>query len=251
MLKLAAALSISVALVAPAVRAEKILLPILSKPAPGALGSRWETEVRMVIASNEEVGVFPLVGCAPCELPRNVAFDPPLWFQQPNHPPGTIVYVDSSAADSVFFSLRVRDISQAGNDRGTEIPVVRESELFTTSLQLPDVPLDPGFRQTLRIYDVDARPGAAVRLRVFGDGEQPLVDQAVPFAFSPAHNPNLQQNVTPGYVQLNRLADAFPALAGHDRVRVVIDPMTAGLRFWAFVTLTSDATQHLTLVTPQ
>lgn len=250
MLKLAVAALLSTSLLVPSLRAEKVLLPILSKPAPGALGSRWETEVRMLVASEGELDVFPLLDCWLCEVPRNVAFDPPLWFQQPSHPPGAVIYLQGDAADDVFFSLRVRDVSHSG-DRGTEIPVIRENELFTRSLHLPDVPIEPGFRQTLRVYDADAKPGAAVRIRIFGEGTQPLVDISTPFHFSPAHNPNLQQNVTPGYIQLNRLSDTYPALAAEDRVRIVIDPLTAGLRFWAFATLTSDATQHLTLVTPQ
>lgn len=37
----------------------------------------------------------------------------------------------------------------------------------------------------------------------------------------------------------------------HDTVRAEIEPLTEGLRYWAFVSVTNNETQHVTTITPQ
>jgi hypothetical protein len=39
-------------------------------------------------------------------------------------------------------------------------------------------------------------------------------------------------------------------LADVPRVRVDVEAVSAGLRFWAFASVTNNATQHVTVVTP-
>ena len=231
---------------------DRILFPILSRPFSGNLGSLWHTEVSMLIDSEEEVSLFPLVDCILCEdnLPRRRTFTPPLFFQQPGHFPGSILHVDHAAAEDVHFSLRVSDASRADQGAGTEIPVVREEDFFRDRLHLLSVPLEAGFRQTLRIYDVNATPGAAVRVRIFPDeGTAPAFNRTLAFSFSPAHNPNFVRPVTPGYIQLD--LHAVPELAGLRRVRVEVEPATTGLEFCAFITLTNNFTQQVTVISPQ
>ena len=46
------------------------------------------------------------------------------------------------------------------------------------------------------------------------------------------------------------LSNAFPQLAGQSRVRIDLDPVTADLRIWAFVSTTHNATQQVTVIAP-
>jgi hypothetical protein len=229
---------------------EPILFPILSKPFAGALGSFWTTEAWMMIDSDEPVGMFPLLDCVFCEerLPRRQAFMPPLFYQQPGHPPGTILWVSGDAADDIAVSLRVRESSHAA--AGVQIPVVRQSELYHRTLHLLDIPWESNVRRHLRIYDVDARPGAAVRIRVFAlEATVPRLEIDRPFTFSPAHNPNFSRPVTPGFIQID--FQEFAEVVGIGRARIEVQPLTPDLRFWAFLTMTDLTTQEFTLITPE
>jgi hypothetical protein len=46
------------------------------------------------------------------------------------------------------------------------------------------------------------------------------------------------------------LTAAFPQLASAQLLRIVLDPVSADLRFWAFVSVTNNETQHVTVITP-
>lgn len=235
-----------------AVDYERILLPILIKPFDGAFGTSWRVDAQMLIDSEGRVDMFPLVDCVFCieRMPRGSAFQPPLFFQQPNHPPGSLLYVERSVADDVRISVRLRETTR-GSASGLEMPVVREGEFFTDTIHLLDIPIRPGWRVTLRIYDLEARGGAAARIRFFSSAETTAaLSLEAPFVLSPANNPNFALNVTPAYIQVSGVEENFPQLTGLDRIRIEIDPLTPGLTLWAFVSITDDLTQQVSLITP-
>lgn len=236
-----------------AVDYERILLPILIKPFAGAFETSWRVDAQMLIDSNEALEMFPLVDCVLCveRMPRGSAFQPPLFFQQPNHPPGSMLYVERSVADDVRISVRLRETTR-GTAAGLEMPVVREREFFTDTIHILDVPIRSGSRVTLRIYDVDARAGSAARIRFLSPTQTvPAATFDAPFVRSPAHNPNFSLNVTPAYIQVSGVEENFPQLNALDRIRIEIDPLTTGLTFWAFISITDDLTQQVSLITPQ
>jgi hypothetical protein len=225
---------------------EPILFPILSKPFAGNFGTFWQAEAWMVIDTDAPLEIFPLVDCVFCVegLPRHKAVRPPFFFQQPNHHPGSILYVTRGEAGNLAFSLRVREASRGDS---TSIPVVRESELHRGTIHLLDVPFADGYRRTLRIYDIDARAVAAVSVRLYPlDGDTPLSTGVYGFTRSPAHNPNFRRPVTPGYIQLD-----LGELPEVERARVEIEPLTPDLLFWAFISVTSNATQQFTTIEPE
>ena len=45
--------------------------------------------------------------------------------------------------------------------------------------------------------------------------------------------------------------EAEPALAGVTSMRIEVVPLTPNLRFWAFVSITNNETQEVTIVSPQ
>ena len=53
----------------------------------------------------------------------------------------------------------------------------------------------------------------------------------------------------PGYGEVNPAV--IPGVSKDALLRVEIVPLTAGLRYWAFASVTNNATQHVTTVTPQ
>lgn len=204
--------------------------------------------------------------------PPHTTFRLPLFVPNPNG--GAFLYVGSPGVSKVSFTLRVQDVSRQAQTWGTEVPVVREKDVRTGKIQLLDVPVDTHFRSALRIYDFDTsanEPSRQVRVRIFDmcgigplDGrcsERPLVDTVLDL-------PNSFQGMepfppVPAMNMIGSLLDAFPQLTsvkptqmagGVSRpatVRIEIDPVSAGLRFWAFVSATNDETQHVTIIAPQ
>ena len=114
-----------------------------------------------------------------------------------------------------------------------------------------------GFRHVLRIYELDAREReASVRVRMYrivpenrepNATPDPLLGQAVVGLRFPL--PQLL-DAHPGYAAVSDLSTIAP-LGNEDRVRLEIEPVTPGLRIWAFVTVVNNETQHATVITPQ
>jgi hypothetical protein len=59
-------------------------------------------------------------------------------------------------------------------------------------------------------------------------------------------------HVTPAYAEYAVNINFGPVLLAKDAaVRVEVTPLSAGSRYWAFVSATNNTTNHVTLVTPQ
>ncbi len=175
---------------------------------------------------------------------------------------GALLLVERQFAPQVAVHLRVQDVSRQAQTWGTEIPAVREGQLFTTPFDLLDVPLAAGFRQTLRIYDVDALPRASAVIRFYRIDpavtypNQPTNPQPAPDTLLAEKVITLQTEQRPesptfdlGYAEVSDFA-AIPELQGADRVRIQIIPATQSLRLWALVSVTNNETQHVTVITP-
>ncbi|HVR42295.1 MAG TPA: hypothetical protein VMS56_02520 [Thermoanaerobaculia bacterium] len=181
-------------------------------------------------------------------------FPTPVSAQNPG--PGVFLYVHQGESELLRFNLRTQDVSRQHLTFGTELPVIRDDEVFTTSLNLFPVPTDGGFRQTLRIYDFDANPTSQIRVRIYDTQFGPsaagnlLVEEIVTLASPTPNGPDPERPDRPGFGQRLDLVDLYPVLAGSQYVRIEIEPMTSGLRFWAFVSVTNNETQHVTTITP-
>lgn len=239
---------------------EQILLPIyLKETAPGANGSQWSTDFRIRNHGTESVRL------APWECPPNMACPPvfPLTYtlqphqtlhnpadfsSRPGSNPSRLLYVSSPAA--VSLSLRVADVSRSTLNAGTDLPVIRPNELLHGTAQLFNVPLDAqNFRVLLRVYDL-AYSKADFTVRLYAEGvenEAPVhvavltatTEQTGAFRSEAAY---AQLDIT----DLLKLRKAWPAAA-----RIEILPTTPGSRYWAFVSITNNQTQLVTLVTSQ
>lgn len=233
------------------------LLPIAinDRTVPGAYGSEWIARFGAANSMSTEA-IFQMPLSMP-EVSNSIRIESGQsalavgWipqFYNPTIVPGLMIFYDPRDEAGIHFSLRVQDLSRQSSTWGTEIPVVREHEFRTGRVQLPLVPLDARFRSMLRVYDVD-RLGGSVAIRFYDDDGVLLAVSSLPLDV-----PNPTTQITgvwyPGYLQMGDFVAWHPQLAGHDRVRIEVEP-PAGVHFWAFVSVTNNETQHVTLITPQ
>ena len=122
---------------------------------------------------------------------------------------------------------------------GTEIPVVREKDLYDRPFDILLVPTDPKYRTALRVFRTDG--GATAHLRVFLTQLQPLVDTELMLAPGPQ-----------GYssIVIPDLVERFPLLAGRGPLRIEIDSETGRRVTSALVSVTNNETQHVTVIAP-
>ena len=146
---------------------------------------------------------------------------------------------------------------------GTDLPLVRERDFLTSRITLPFLAIGaderPKRRGRLRIYDPDAHDGAQVRVSLKRpDAAAPdfPADKSivVPLSLAPIDlSPNLGMPAPPrpAYAEIDLGAAFADTLPNGTIFNIEIEPVTPGLRLWAFVTLTDNATNEVTAITPQ
>jgi len=213
---------------------ERVLLPVFTPPIPGAFDSEFRTEFDVV---NTAAGAVSIYGATPCcggagdpRVPLLLPGRAALPVLVTNGAPGRFVLVPRNQAESLTANLRVYDTSRSAENFGTEVPVVRMTKDFTTQpFTLLGVPLDARFRKTLRIYAEDPN---LVTIRGLG----------APRTVMLAGNVDM---FTPAYAEISD----FPA--GTGLTDVIIQPTRAGAGVWAFITVTNNETQHITVIAPR
>lgn len=243
---------------------ERILLPVVFPPTPGAHGSIWATE----IWSRNESDVSMILSRynAQCHIlcPPEPWIVPPrssrslLPFEPPSAQTGFLLYVPLPQRDEVSFSLRAFDSSREALNFGTEIPVVREFDFFRGRFVLPDIPIEPEARITLRIYDAASFSGDGVRVWIYPASGRSVVEQ-FDLELAPPSPSESARPFRPAQVQLHDLSGQFPSLRAFERIRIEIEPLPQidlerpdhPRLLWGFVTLTNNETQRITTVTPQ
>lgn len=217
---------------------ERVLLPICVRQVPGAYGTLWSTELWYRNNSEYPVAVLPLVGSHNIPTIGKTVLLPVGSF--PAYAPGQVLFVERTGGSQVQFDLRLFDESNPEDAWGTKLPVVRETE-FRSAVSLINVPTGLDFRSALRIYGVPESPGGAeaVRVRIFSVDDNPLVDTEVVLMGWPRYGAILS------------LADAYPAIRQAERVRIHVESTNPTAKLWAFVSVTSNHTQNVSLVTPE
>ena len=242
---------------------ERVLIPtMIATPVAGAYGSQWATQLVVRNESDDGVAITPtpyggtIATWAP--YAPHSSFQYTDRARNPNA--GEFLYIGSPGIGKVTFNLRVHDTSRDSSTFGTTIPVVREKDVYSAKLQLLNIPVSSDFRSALRVYDWDSntKTPPVVRLRIYdmcGIGpfdrdctNAPLVDTTLELPNGGEESYTNPDH--PGFAMIGDLANAFPQLAGQSRVRIDLDPVTADLRFWAFVSTAHNTTQQVTVVTP-
>ena len=231
---------------------ERVLLPITVVGVPGAFGSMWSAQGSIYRELDRAVLILP-----GCEQPCDNAGGPtarhtlPLDFlrTRPVETNGSIMYIERAFSDSISLSLRLLETSTG---QSVQLPVVRERSFFTRRFQILDVP-NPGLgeRITLRVYGIDPGVLGKVQVRIFVQGAEQLTrDNVYDFTVVQRLYSTLAYSVPvrPALVEVSYYA---PLTNTADLLRFEIEPLTPEMPIWAFVSVTDNVTQHVTLLTPQ
>jgi hypothetical protein len=246
---------------------ERFLVPVSTRnPVPGGFGSLWQSEFRLVnqsaITLEPGIDVFHLeareIANPPLTLNQVVAPTLAMPRLDSDFPPTTLFYVRKELASYFSPQLRIRDLSRQSETWGTEIPVVRESNL-RSNFTLLDIPMKDGFRQTLRLYITDYVGCCATRVTFLSQTGEELLNRDVFLQHANGSigglvpSPYLREGsrefpLQPAYAQID--LQSIPELAGHDTIWIRAQSYGA-IHMWGFVSVTNDATQHVTTITPQ
>lgn len=249
----------------------RVLVPVwVENPIPGANGSIWTTNLSVLYHGSRPAtlieGFDSECISSPCPLsPPGITFMPRFtWVGDGGVAPTRFLFVLTEDLPDLSFALRVAEQSRLASTWGFTIPVVTEQEAFTGPVNLLDLPTEGDFRTMLRVYDFDpethASTPAAVRVRLYAHnptvkvagshfGTKPqdslLFERDYTFRYAPEH----RLDVTPGYLEVPAIERLAPLPAGM-RLRIEVSPITPGLRFWAFASVTHNETQQITVALP-
>ena len=221
---------------------QRVLIPVLYE-GPGAFGSQWTTEAFMTNwgpkTSNQGHELEPVLEVSK-PLPALLLGEqtPSLISLFNNHGSGLLLFVPHG--QDVRFGNLIRDTSRDASQFGTEVPVVREADT-DTFIELTNIPFDPRFRLQLRIYGLEG-VGFAVNVRdANGDGKTVTLNG--PCSVVPCNSNQ------PAYASVD-LRDIYPSLK-EGRLRIGINSQVSNRKLWAFVTVTNNDTQDVTVISPQ
>jgi hypothetical protein len=240
---------------------ERVLLPIYFKDVvPGAYGAQWATDLWMHNGTAFSVAIAnrvcpddtpcpPVFPLAEYLEPFKSLHNPAQFFSPTRSNPSLLLYVSTPAGQSLGMGLRVADTSRNALNAGADLPLVRDKDLLTGVTNLLNVPLDnQKFRLLLRVYDViHDQAEFSVRFYAAGEDVQTQIYGVDLTATTPTRAPFRSEAAYAelDITQLLNLRLAWPQVA-----RVEIVPLTAGSRYWGFISLTNNETQLVTLVTP-
>jgi hypothetical protein len=237
---------------------QMLLLPLyLERTVTGSNGSQWRTDFWISNDDPKET-----VYLAPWMCPQDVACPAVFPLTEPLKPGesrhnlvnfgaqssvGRFLYVSRNAAANVSFNLRVADVSRNALDSGTEVPVIRQENLLTKAATLHNVPVDSRFRLMVRVYET-TQGSTSFRVSVYTEDGQTTRPDPSATIITASSKETGEFRIYPAVAEL----DLGSLVAGRTgSVRVVVEPLGGGSRYWAFVSITNNDTQHVTLVTPQ
>ena len=241
---------------------ERVLLPIyFPGVVPGAYGAQWKTDLWVHNSGPGPIAianrVCPMDTPCPPVIPLTAYIDPftswhnPTDFFEPARGnPSLVLYVSDFGTKYIGFGLRVMDTSRSAVNGGTDLPVIREGDFLTSTSQLLNVPLDnASYRALLRVYEVNADAAEfAVRIHD-ADSRQPSALYTTNLNATTSKRGPFRSEAAYAELDITQLLQT--RLAWPQTARIEIQPMTPGSHYWAFVSLTNNDTQLVTLVTPQ
>jgi hypothetical protein len=224
---------------------------------PGANGSHWET---LVWVSNFSAEPFTAPGLEfaladSCII--NICLDTTIRARRsgelihPRSPNGLLLNVP----DGVLVTVKIAAAPSHPWSSGTELPVAREADFVRRPLRFALVPInDDHVRVTLRVYALDAVEETRVRVETL-DGlslERALAESVLSLP-KPKQAVSAPQN--PGFASALLSAANIEDLNPSEYFAVSVTPLPLPSgelpRIWAFLTITDNVTQSVTVQQPQ
>jgi len=143
----------------------------------------------------------------------------------------------------IAFNSRIREVSRQGESFGTEIPVIRGNQFRGTRFAILDVPHDPRHRVTIRVYSLDPTTMSSIAVTPMNGGSPSF--SFTPVSTSPA------SVIEPAYAEVD--LGALIGTRSLTRVRLDFSPAYPNSEklYWAFVSVTNNETQDVTILTPR
>ena len=157
--------------------------------------------------------------------------------------PGVLLYVPRQRAGELTFNLRVRDLNQGTQAIGTDIPVVRESEMRRGKTTFINVPLQPNGRVDLRLYVPQS--GATFDVKVYAEPAGHLLAERT------YSHVGVVEETQPPLVPVTINAGSVFRGWIVDRVRVTVERTGTDAPYWPLLTITNRHNNQITVVTSQ
>ncbi|MEO8034931.1 MAG: hypothetical protein ABI837_10920 [Acidobacteriota bacterium] len=233
-----------------------ILIPIsMLDPVPGAHGTLWKSELWVHNGLADSLTLKPCGFISPlCSLPLHLpgtteqAFPSETLSQRGSL---LITNIPAALAADVVLSSRLFELSRNAQPAGIALPVVREDHFFTKPSRFIAISSHPSLRAAIRIYDPSVlgvndprmREGRSLRLEVFAPDGRSLGASNAALEYRDV------QTEASGFATIYDLAAMFPQVRGVARYDVRVTPLTPGMVYWAFVSVTDNDTQQVMLIT--
>ena len=243
---LVAALLVSSPLVAADM--EQYLLPIEPSVVYCAYHSRYDT--RLVVYNDSDQPIQSLCNGSDC---RSIAArrGAEISGSRVPVPLPRFLYLSKADASRARMTMMVEsmDLSRPEERSFTELPVVPASAFRSGVMQFVGVRVDQGFRQTLRIYGLDPNGGGRIRMRAYDpDTGEALRSEDYYLYAQPAWVLSDDEPMTPSFNMECDLSEYAPL--GNRRLVVELES-PPDVKYWAFISVTNNATQHFYTVMPQ
>ncbi|HYK02734.1 MAG TPA: hypothetical protein VE974_13330 [Thermoanaerobaculia bacterium] len=229
---------------------ERVLFP-LTFAGPGAHGSQWRSENIIRNDAAVEAATVPAVwdGHSVPEVQFFTPIPPGERAAMPEEPEdgGLFLYVPRGLEKWLTYSSHIVDRSRSASDRGSELPVIRVEDT-SAEIRLLDIPLRPLYRAHLRVYDFDTDMPRNIRIVVTKeDGTNVFISRRIFSTFECINPPCFDPR--PPYATID--LSSIPELANAGEVDISVRSDTNDARLWAFVSVSNNNTQHVTMYTPQ
>ena len=227
---------------------ERVMLPIAPMTLECNYHSRYDVALVLYNGSDHAIA-RPCDGCAPLAAKSSMEItrsDVPA-------PAPQYLYLPASEAGSLRLLLQAASGNMGESDADarffTELPVVRDSDFRSGKTEFVGVRVDPNWRQALRIYGADGRTSVDVVMRVYSMSTGALLSEetyrAVPVAGANA----IGFDAAPSFTMECDLSE-HEELIGQT-VRVELEPTDPATRYWAFMAVASNRTQHFYTLMPK
>lgn len=232
---------------------DRVLFPV-NFTGRGAHGSDWHSDIVIRNDSPVTVETRPLFWADPGSPILPIAM--PIRaggrgnFPEEARDGGAFLYVPRGLESSFSYASHAVDRSRSATDLGTEMPVVRVEDTGR-GIRFLELPVDARYRAKMRVYDFDGTNQHSVLVTIRKPGSNDvLAYRELALTGAPVCagvDPCFPDRPSFAYLDLEQI----PQLRGVEMVDVWLSARRGDARIWAFVSVTNNATQSVTLYTPQ